>query len=288
MGFFPTSPNDGDEIGPNTNGSYFKYVAADDKWILIPNADVYTEAEVDAFKLNKWNTPDGNIAMGTYKITGVGDPDDNQDAATKKYVDDNAGDTKEEAHDYVEETALTLENDLNMGTHNITNVGNVDGKDVSSLCTEAEAHAYVESHALTLTENIITEDILPAENYGLIVDGTLSADGKYSGTIITLTNTQTYGKAVYISANNTVAACDKDSINLAIGVSVGTGRVLILGTVREDDWDWSAGDPIYVGDNGALTDDISAYATGDLVQCVGVAVDANTVLVKDICWVEVA
>ena len=37
MSFFPTSPNDGDEIGPNTNGTYFKYVAADDKWIILNN-----------------------------------------------------------------------------------------------------------------------------------------------------------------------------------------------------------------------------------------------------------
>ena len=36
-------------------------------------------------------TMSGAIAMGTSKITGLGDPTANQDAATKKYVDDLAG-----------------------------------------------------------------------------------------------------------------------------------------------------------------------------------------------------
>ncbi len=71
MGFFPTDAVNDQEVGPNANGSYFKYVAADNKWILIPNADVYTEAEVDAFKLNKWVAPDGPIAMNSKKFTGL-------------------------------------------------------------------------------------------------------------------------------------------------------------------------------------------------------------------------
>ena len=47
MGFFPTDAIDQDEIGPNANGTYFKYIAADDKWIIIPGVDVYSETEVD-------------------------------------------------------------------------------------------------------------------------------------------------------------------------------------------------------------------------------------------------
>ena len=47
MGFFPTDAGDGDEVGPNTNGTYFKYVEADDKWIIIGTGEVYNEDEVD-------------------------------------------------------------------------------------------------------------------------------------------------------------------------------------------------------------------------------------------------
>ena len=52
MGFFPTSPNDGDEIGPNTNGTYFKYVASDDKWIILNNL-VISDAIYDE---SAWDT----------------------------------------------------------------------------------------------------------------------------------------------------------------------------------------------------------------------------------------
>jgi hypothetical protein len=53
--------------------------------------DVYTKTEVDnalALKLNlTGGTMSGAIAMGTNKITGMGDPTNAQDAATKTYVD---------------------------------------------------------------------------------------------------------------------------------------------------------------------------------------------------------
>jgi hypothetical protein len=53
--------------------------------------DVYTKTEVDnalALKLNlSGGTMSGAIAMGTNKITGMGDPTLAQDAATKNYVD---------------------------------------------------------------------------------------------------------------------------------------------------------------------------------------------------------
>jgi len=47
MGLFPTDANNLDEV-TNANGTTFQYILADDKWIIIPNVDVYTEAEVDA------------------------------------------------------------------------------------------------------------------------------------------------------------------------------------------------------------------------------------------------
>ena len=52
MGFFPTSPGDGDEIGPNTHGTYFKYNATDDRWYIIANIEIsnvdYNEGTWDA------------------------------------------------------------------------------------------------------------------------------------------------------------------------------------------------------------------------------------------------
>jgi len=60
MGFFPTDANDQDEIGPNTNGTYFKYIAGDNKWIIIGGVTVYSEAEVDALDHDHFPNPNGN------------------------------------------------------------------------------------------------------------------------------------------------------------------------------------------------------------------------------------
>lgn len=52
MGFFPTTPNDGDEIGPNTHGTYFKYSDANDAWYIISKIEIsnidYDEGTWDA------------------------------------------------------------------------------------------------------------------------------------------------------------------------------------------------------------------------------------------------
>ncbi|QDP48551.1 MAG: hypothetical protein Tp158DCM1228761_53 [Prokaryotic dsDNA virus sp.] len=40
-------------------------------------------------KLNRWGTPDGSVAYGGQKITGLGAPTASTDAATKNYVDSN-------------------------------------------------------------------------------------------------------------------------------------------------------------------------------------------------------
>jgi len=53
--------------------------------------DAYTKTEVDSSLSGKLSTTGGTmsgaIAMGTSKITGLGDPTNNQDATTKTYVD---------------------------------------------------------------------------------------------------------------------------------------------------------------------------------------------------------
>ena len=209
VGFFPTDAIDQDEIGPNANGSYFKYVAADDKWILIGNADVYSESEVDGL-------------------------------FTTHESDDNAH--HEVFENLVEDTAPQLGADLDL-----------NGKSINC-------------------------------------NGNLGSDHTFEGLVIdNITNAQAFGKLVYIISAHTTALCDKDSIELAIGISVGTGEVLYSGTIRDDSFSGlAAGNPVYVGDDGNPTDDISGYATGDMVQSVGVAIDTNVILIKDICWVEVA
>jgi len=54
----------------------------------ITDLDKYSQAQVNAFTLNKWAVPTADISMNTHKITGVVDPVGDQDVATKKSVED--------------------------------------------------------------------------------------------------------------------------------------------------------------------------------------------------------
>jgi len=60
-------------------------------------SDAYTQSQTDTFLNGKLNlaggTMSGAIAMGTNKITGMGDPTNAQDAATKNYIDTIFGST---------------------------------------------------------------------------------------------------------------------------------------------------------------------------------------------------
>ena len=82
---------------------------------LHPATKLYTDT-ADALKLNlSGGTMSGAIAMGTSKITGMGDPTANQDASTKAYTDTQR-DTR------VAKSGDTMSGNLAMGNNKITGV----------------------------------------------------------------------------------------------------------------------------------------------------------------------
>lgn len=61
--------------------------------------------------------PSGDLAMGTHKITGLGDPTNDQDAATKAYVTAHGTDSSK-----LPLAGGTMSGAINMGSHKITNL----------------------------------------------------------------------------------------------------------------------------------------------------------------------
>ena len=68
-------------------------------------------------------------------------------------------------------------------------------------------------------------------------------------------------RAVYVGANNQAFVCSSSDLSTrnCIGITlsaVTTGnpvRVAYVGTVTEQSWSWTSGDPLYVGPTGLLT-----------------------------------
>jgi len=76
-------------VDPTTNqGVATKKWVDDHNWVEanITDLDKYDQATINAFTLNKWAVPTADISMNTHKITGVVDPVNNQDVATKNFV----------------------------------------------------------------------------------------------------------------------------------------------------------------------------------------------------------
>lgn len=113
-----------------------------------------------------------------------------------------------------------------------------------------------------------------------------SADGGYSGIVVSSTvdtNSTGVGAALYMAADGNFDEADADAAATmpcrALAVATGTGakNVLLNGFLRVDSWAWTPGSDIYVSTTtGALTQ-TAPSGTGDQVQTVGFAWDADTI-----------
>lgn len=102
-------------------------------------------------------------------------------------------------------------------------------------------------------------------------------------TVIVDVNATGIGAALYIAADFHYEETDADAaatmpcVAIALETSTGTKKVLKRGLFRNDAWNWAAG-LLYVSlTTGALTQDVSGYTTGDVVQVVGYAVSADII-----------
>jgi hypothetical protein len=122
--------------------------------------------------------------------------------------------------------------------------------------------------------------------YDIKFDSLLSADEKYSGSTFDgiLGTTLAFGDLVYLNKTDdrwektdADAEATAGNVMLAIVLAAGgdgdTRLLLSLGFVREDDWNFAeSGEPVFVSlTTGEMTQDVSAYTTGDIVRVIGYA-----------------
>ena len=130
----------------------YEWATAIHKGIIVSESIYNSEVVVAEYAdvLEKWraslffNTDGvtGNIAMGGYKITGMGTPTNNTDAATKAYVDNavkNATPSGGDASDKVSKSGDIMAGQLDMNTNKIIGLGTPTDK------TDAANKAYVDN-----------------------------------------------------------------------------------------------------------------------------------------------
>jgi len=182
--------------------------------------------------------------------------------------------------------------DIDLGSNAITNVGNVDGRDVSADGTALDNHvadtdnphstSIVNLGSGTLGQLNTAISDATINPYELDLDATL-ADGEAVGITdsVAINSSITAMQPLYINASFEFTAADATDdttmparcLSLESGTS-GTIKALFNGKVRNDSWSWSTG-CIYVDiTTGDLTQ-TAPSATGNIIQVVGFAISAT-------------
>lgn len=126
-----------------------------------------------------------------------------------------------------------------------------------------------------------------------------NSNGEYCGEIVSATvdsNATGLGAALYMASDGNFDEADADSTStspcrvLAIESGTGTKKLLLKGFLHKDAWNWTPGADLYLSTTtGALTH-TAPSGTGDIVQKVGYAWDADTIYFSpgDYTTVEIA
>lgn len=166
----------------------------------------------------------------------------------------------------------------------VTNLGTVTTCDIDGGTLDGMTIGG--ASAPTITDATVTQLTMAAAGK-IVMAYEPTSDETAQGIIVTGTvDSNTYGAMglVYLnSVDGNWDTADKDAestagvmLAMALGTT-GSINVLLQGVARDDTWNWTAGDQLFVGDDGAITADVSAYATGDIVRCVGWALTDDSI-----------
>ena len=209
----------------------------------------HDNAAHSAINLSALAVPTANVPFATYKITGLGNPTDDQDAATKYYVDQAV-------------QGLTWKQAVNLlSSTNISLTGSTGSLTIDGHLLNASSNGY---RLLITGQSTDTENGLYVYNdAGSGYTITRSADGN--------PYTELINASVFVSEGDTYGGTSWTQANHYITSFAG------------QDWVQFAGPGVYTAGNGiAITDNaISAVAgTGIVVNGSGINIDSNVVVSK--------
>jgi hypothetical protein len=255
--FFPGSSVKAADLNDNFDQTLYVVQEINNKAVKINDPlyanKTYIDA-ADALKVNKsGDTMSGALAMGTNKITGLGNPTNAQDAATKTYVD--AADALK-----VNKAGDTMSGNLAMGGNKVTGLG------APAANADAVTKSYVDGYINTTYLGPLASD--PSTRPG---GATLQAGDQYFNTTQNIVKVWT-GTVWVISAaagnivrwrktasagNTTLSGVD--DLGVTLSYVVGNEQVYLNGALQTRGVDYTAG----TGTSITLT---PALLAGDVVE----------------------
>jgi hypothetical protein len=92
-----------------------------------------------------------------------------------------------------------------------------------------------------------------------------------------------FGAALFLASDGNYEEADADAVAtmpcVALAIETGTGEkeILLQGYIRNDNWNWTIGQTIYVSPTTGLITQVRPSLSGQQVQTIGYAVSANTI-----------
>jgi hypothetical protein len=255
---------------PDGDGSANQFLKTDGSG----NLSWGTDSTLDSTKLPlAGGTMSGAIAMGTSKITGLGDPTAAQDAATKTYVD--TADALK-----LNLAGGTMSGALNMGSQNITNAGTVTGTFVGNITGNVTGNTSGSSGSCTGNAATATALATARDIGGVSFDGTAAINlpgVNASGTQDTSGNAATATKFASSVNIGGVAFDGSANINLpgvnAAGTQDTTGSAATLTTARAingTNFDGSADITVTAADGTLTGGTLASGVTASSLTSVGI------------------
>jgi hypothetical protein len=200
------------------------------------------QTQLDAKLPKAGGTMSGAIAMGTNKITGLGTPTSDADAATKKYVDDTVSAVVDGAPDLLNtlnELAAAINDDANYASTLTTALGNKQDK-VSGVSDTEIGYLDGVTSAIQTQLNAKLDSTTASSTYQTIVSGVSNTEIGYLDGVTSAIQTQLDAKASSTSVTNitngTTAFTAVNVNSVAKQIAATTGNIATAAATTAYSW----------------------------------------------------